>query len=966
MASVLRTLTVVIKYISVLLILTSMNTKADDTFIPKGYKKITISLTQGESIEFLAISKEQLYQAQFEVNFSEELMNIKPVTDIIVLIKEGAKLSASLNEQIESLKQMGYKISFQAIKTEIDESILLLRRTESQIEFELITKNGERSQWQSRHNFGPSAVLQKWRQNIKEKKPEADKPLPYRDDSFNNASREYLYGDDGAHSNVNANFRGPFVANVYNLDLKLVVNSYASSKQTNKATIEWSALGLGIKLDRTSVDFKGEILPFWPDGFNVVERILNNELYIYIEKLQDNKRVLIYRGENLAEIPIVKYQPKTKEFYFSNYPRRISLSHFDWEMYYNPTISKKEFTDSHDGKETKNISASEILNRLTVFNINLETTKVDLTTQEQNTVLELVKTFKKEGPRSQILIGEVGQNQNDLVESALDKLPSSWTVLKLSPSELMSGTNLRGELEKKVQQLVELSRAQPLVLWLEDIHDFYSLGKSFETSFSFFSALKAQIQSGQIIIIGTSDQESYQDTIGKESKYDQIFQKLKMPVLSTTDVLFKLNVYFKANGISSIAGLPLESVAAQNLLKQTVEQLALLFPFYNEPFRTLDFFSKVIHEIKQDSSPFLNEMKQKKIYVEKFDLPNEAFDFVLKNEFNYLFDSVPELNDYVAKAKKKFSREIRGPIDLFMKTAFDTIHSQSMMTDLLNRKTSGPLLKVLLYGPPGSGKTVRAKAFAQALQIPILELSHSFINNNPDFMQKVAEKLVENPRTIILIDEIDRIQESSRQQILQLLAENSIVGARYTNGKKRLFKAPTTQALVIATTNLGSYDAPTLATNRSIGFLPQDNQQDNQQDTQVKDPSMAMIEVGLGEALFNRFTGRIFAVPLPDEKTYNRVLLGVLLKANQNKFLKSQQQDPAANQGLLFRNLSQTSQLEFIPQAWTLARQLGKIYHSQRLSLRQAMAETENLLNNWKAQKRIQSGSVMKCQTLFN
>lgn len=86
-------------------------------------------------------------------------------------------------------------------------------------------------------------------------------------------------------------------------------------------------------------------------------------------------------------------------------------------------------------------------------------------------------------------------------------------------------------------------------------------------------------------------------------------------------------------------------------------------------------------------------------------------------------------------------------------------------------------LSILLFGPPGCGKTTLARAYAKAFSLPFVQLSAVF-NTTAD-LKKILKEGQETPlfhrQTILFVDEIHRFNRAQQDIFLPFLEEGSLI-----------------------------------------------------------------------------------------------------------------------------------------------------------------------------------------------
>ena len=232
------------------------------------------------------------------------------------------------------------------------------------------------------------------------------------------------------------------------------------------------------------------------------------------------------------------------------------------------------------------------------------------------------------------------------------------------------------------------------------------------------------------------------------------------------------------DSFSHLAALLILSFAPLIDIRKIKAKLPLvLFDEITDFIRTHDdIFEKVVFEIDEKSMNLLDKELFKRSADEQIELLHELF---RKNE-TYSYEIKSSLKDKLLTIKfsslmrKKLARSVdfsgdaglvfEVPSVSFADVAGHNVAKQRLSEIINILKNPKELEKfdvsvpkgMLLYGAPGTGKTMLAKAFANEADLPFIETTGSEILDI-NLMQSIFKKAREYAPSIIFIDEIDAI-----------------------------------------------------------------------------------------------------------------------------------------------------------------------------------------------------------------
>lgn len=157
----------------------------------------------------------------------------------------------------------------------------------------------------------------------------------------------------------------------------------------------------------------------------------------------------------------------------------------------------------------------------------------------ENEIKELIKTTCILG-KSVILLGEAGTGKTSIVEGLANEINNSnkyflknKVICELNANSLISGTKYRGEFSEKLNKVINfaLKNKEYVILFIDEVHILYGLGKTEDSSIDAINILKPYIERGDIIMIGATTYEEYNDGLANDKAFTSRFKINKIKPL---------------------------------------------------------------------------------------------------------------------------------------------------------------------------------------------------------------------------------------------------------------------------------------------------------------------------------------------------------------------------------------------------------------------------------------------------
>lgn len=422
--------------------------------------------------------------------------------------------------------------------------------------------------------------------------------------------------------------------------------------------------------------------------------------------------------------------------------------------------------------------------------------------KEIQSLMEVLYKIKKNNP---LLVGKAGVGKTAIVEGFAQKIVKgdvpdyfkNMEIVEINMGMVVAGTKYRGEFEQRLKRIVEdLKHRENIIMFIDEVHMIIGAGTTEGSSIDAANILKPYLARGELRCIGATTPEEYKRYIQQDKALERRFYRININELST-----------------------IESAVLLKRLKPRMEDHYKI----NIEDHLLDLIVKLSDE----------EIKNRA-------LPDKAID-ILENSFARcaLSGKNPVTEDTIKQIVGEFvgvkfleTEEDKGRRMLEMETylkqrvygqeeAIDKVSRIIRLTkkrlDLNPEKPDGVFF---FAGPTGVGKTYLAKQLAQFLygserKLYILNMSeftepHSvskLIGSPPGYVgyHDVAffqATIVENPSSLLLLDEIEKAHPEVLKLFLQIFDEGKVTDS---HGTDVYFSNVT----IIMTSNaLGSRGAP--------------------------------------------------------------------------------------------------------------------------------------------------------------
>ncbi len=425
----------------------------------------------------------------------------------------------------------------------------------------------------------------------------------------------------------------------------------------------------------------------------------------------------------------------------------------------------------------------------------------------ENEIERIIRILLRKYKNNPIIVGEPGVGKTAIVEGLAKKIVDNEvpdclknkTIYSLNVNSLVSGTRYRGELEEKLNKILEELRNRDIILFIDEMHNIMSAGNS-DSGMNIGNILKPVLIGGEMSTIGATTVAEYRKYIEKDSALERRFMVVNVEEPS------------EKNSIVILRGI-----------RENFERH---------------------HSIRISDEAINSAVELSKRYINDRFLPDKAIDVIdeccSKNRGREEAIGIEDIKEVIAemtgipitKINEKERLDLLGMEGILAKRVKGQEDAVAAICKAIRRARSGlkdssrPVGSFMFLGPTGVGKTEMAKTLANFLfgsENALIRLDMS------EYMEKIsASKLIgsppgyvgyeeggilteavrKKPYSIILLDEIEKAHADVFDILLQVLDDGRLTDAK---GRTVDFK----NTILIMTGNVGNN---VLKKNKKVGF----------------------------------------------------------------------------------------------------------------------------------------------------
>jgi ATP-dependent Clp protease ATP-binding subunit ClpC len=479
--------------------------------------------------------------------------------------------------------------------------------------------------------------------------------------------------------------------------------------------------------------------------------------------------------------------------------------------------------------------------------------------KEIQEILEVLFRRTKNNP---LIIGEPGVGKTAIVEGIAQRIVDgnvpeffrNKRIVELSVGLLVSGTTYRGQLEKKIEMIIENTKNDPdLILFIDEIHTIVGAGRSEGGNLDISQMLKPALARGELTCIGATTLKEYKKYFEKDSALDRRFYPIKINEMNQENTFYILKENLeKAKEHYGI------NITEKNIL-EIVELSDKYIKKRYLPDKAIDIFEKVAAKCALSGKKRIDSTDIKDVVSESAGI-------------NFL-ENDPKFSEILLNLPELLKKELFGQDEAIDKVC-NILKVTKRRLDLRPERPDGIFL---FTGQTGVGKTFLAKILCKYLygsenkliRLDMSEFRESYsiskiIGSPPGYVghdePSITSVIEDNPTSILLLDEIEKAHPDVMKLFLQIFDEGKVTDSK---GKNIYFS----DIIIIMTSNV------MVKHNSNLGFVKEEGRNSDRNNLLKAFP----------REFLNRIDEVIYFKPLT-KKIIKNILVNNIIKNVKERF----------------------------------------------------------------------------------
>lgn len=463
-------------------------------------------------------------------------------------------------------------------------------------------------------------------------------------------------------------------------------------------------------------------------------------------------------------------------------------------------------------------------------------------------IKKIAKVLARKKCNNIVLVGESGVGKTALVYGIQKKIAnyslhnifSNNVIYKLSIPSLLSGTQLRGSFETKVNALIELLRNsdEPCILFIDDVHCLLSDKK--EEEFDFSGIFAEAFEDNNIPVIVATTPRGFSEVFAHNASFYNKFQRVDINETGESETLEILNglrgsferfhnVKFSDEVLKKIISLSKRYITNDRLPASAIGIMDEIGAMLHVDSLSIEKVKTLEDEIKEklkngaqlydDDIISINDeiLKEQAEYIKKNEVVDVTVDNVYKAISEHTNIPVSRLSSTDKKELSRLDEKLKKYI-IGQGDAIDMVCQAIKRNKVGIHQKNAPIYSSFFIGESGVGKTYLAKRLASEIfgsekylvRFDMSEYSdkasvNKLIGSSAGYVGYesgglLTEAIKNKKNCVLLIDEIEKADEQIYNVFLQILDDGFITDNK---GEKVDFK----NTIILFTSNIGTKKA---------------------------------------------------------------------------------------------------------------------------------------------------------------
>jgi ATP-dependent Clp protease ATP-binding subunit ClpA len=397
--------------------------------------------------------------------------------------------------------------------------------------------------------------------------------------------------------------------------------------------------------------------------------------------------------------------------------------------------------------------------------------------------LKRLTTLMSSAADSVVLVGEPGVGKSAIVQGLAYHIAhgtrplippemDSWTIVMISPVNMLAGTGGRGELEGRLDKLLAFFRKNPTVIpFFDEIHTL--LDTDDPSARTIATTLKPPMASGLFRCIGATTDKEYARFIASDEAMNSRFTKLLLP---EPDVETSTKIIEGAIGnLTPARARELGITMPHEVIRAAVKLTAVYQRSDRLPRKAIrlvrNVFTEKTYAVQTSTSPMSREITSADVAKTFSGLSGIPVD-----------DLDEERADFYVRLREKLSGHVKGQgqaIDGV--TSWLSLHSSGWVD---SRRPRG---RFLFLGPPGVGKTELALRLAEEVMrdrgsLIVKNMAEfkgegartKFMGADPGYVgfgqtSTIYSRIMMRPYSVVVLDEFEKAHPELSDPLISVL-----------------------------------------------------------------------------------------------------------------------------------------------------------------------------------------------------